>query len=174
MKRLYLLIPDIENASAIAKALRKMGVGEGALHIIVKEDQDKIEMAPLLEAGVFATTDLLKALIRGGILGGIAGLIAGILIVKFPPEEFVLGNWTIIALTVFGVLFGAWSSSLIGISVPNPMMEKLESAVAAGGIMFLVDVPEGKEVQIMDYLRLNHPETSVHGANISQPPISGE
>lgn len=172
MKRLYFLIPNVESATEIVKALLERGVANEGIHVIVKDGdplQDKLALTQLLEPGIFEKTDILRALIRGAIVGGLAGLITGFLIVQFPPEEFVLGSGTIIAFTVFGAIFGAWSSSLIGISVPNPMFEKFERAVEAGGIMMLVDIPNGKEVALLDYMRLNHPEITIHGVGL--PPI---
>ena len=44
-------------------------------------------------------------------------------------------------LAVFGGVFGAWSSSMIGISIPSPRLERFESAIAQGRILLMVDVP---------------------------------
>lgn len=177
MKRLYFLIPNVESATEVVKALQGLGVANEGIHVIVKDDdpfQDKLALTQLLEPGIFDRTDLLRALVRGGIIGGLAGLIAGFLIVRFPPEEFMLGTGTVAAFTIFGIIFGAWSSSLIGISVPNPLFEKFERAVEAGGIMMLVDIPKEKEIGLLDYMRLNHPEISIHGAQLSTQAVSDE
>jgi len=173
VKRLYFLVPDVDNATQIVKAMKDMGVVDEGMHVLVK-DQEKLQMTQLLEANVFQTTDLLRALVRGAILGGFLGLIAGTLIVKFPPEEFMLGGGTIVAATIFGLLFGAWSSSLIGISVPNPMIEKFERAVEAGGIMMLVDIPNERENEVVDFMKVYHPETTIHGGQLALSPISDE
>lgn len=165
MKRLYFLVPDIDNATQIVKALQEMGVVAEGMHVIVK-DQEKLEMTQILEAGVFETTDILRALVRGAVAGGIVGLVAGILLVMFPPQEFTLGWGTVLGLTVFGILFGAWASSLIGISIPNPVVAKFERAVEAGGIMILVDVPVLKEGEVLAFIKTYHPETTVHGLRL--------
>lgn len=177
MKRLYFMIPNIESATEIVKALQAQGVANEGIHVIVKDDdslQDKLALTQLLEPSIFEKTDILHALIRGAIIGAAVGLIAGFLIVQFPPEEFMLGPGTIAAFTAFGAIFGAWSSSLIGISVPNPLFEKLERAVEAGGIMMLVDIPKEKEVGLLDYMRLNHPEIIIHGAQLASQATSDE
>jgi hypothetical protein len=136
--------------------------------------QDKLALTSLLEPGIFDRTDIVRALVRGAIIGGLAGLIAGFLIVRFPPEEFMVGTGTVIACTVFGAIFGTWSSSLIGISVPNPLFEKFERAVEAGGIMMLVDLKKERAVEVLDYMRLNHPEITIHGAHLPVQATSDE
>jgi uncharacterized membrane protein len=173
MKRLYFLVPDIDNATRIVTALKEMGIVDEGMHVIVKdlEKQQKLEMTQILEAGVLETTDLLNALVRGTIAGGIVGLVAGIILVKFPPQEFVLGIGTVIGLILFGMIFGAWSSSLVGISIPNATVQKFERAVEAGGIMMLVDVPKMKEEEIMHFMKTYHPETTVHGLQLGNNPM---
>ena len=166
MKRLYFLIPDLDNATQISGALQDIGVAEEGVRIIVK-DHDKLQMTQLLEAGIVEKTDLLGALVKGGIAGGVAGLLTGIALVSYPPEEFVMGGGTILAFTLFGILFGAWSSSMIGISIPNPIVERLERAVEAGGIMMLVDIPKEKENEVLDFMHTYHPETTIHGMHIA-------
>jgi len=169
MRRLYFLVPDIDNATQIVKALKDMGIVNEGMHVVVK-DQEKLDMTQILEAGVLETTDFLHALIRGAIAGGVIGLIAGILLVQFPPEEFILGGGTIFGLTVFGIIFGAWASSLVGISIPNPAVQKFERAVEAGGIMMLVDIPKVKEEEILVFMKMYHPETTIHGLQYSSKP----
>ncbi len=63
---------------------------------------------------------------------------------------------------------------MIGISVPNPLFAKLECAVEAGGVMVLVDIQKEKAVGLPDYMRLNHPEISIHGAQLSKWTASDE
>jgi hypothetical protein len=166
VKRLYFLVPDVDNAAQISNALKDIGVVEEGVHVVVK-DHDKLQMTQLLEAGIVEKTDFLGALMKGGIAGGVAGLLAGTLLVTFPPEEFIIGGGTILAFTLFGILFGAWSSSMIGISIPNPTVEKLERAIEAGGIMMLVDIPREKENEVLDFMHTYHPETTIHGMQIA-------
>lgn len=168
MKRLYLLVPDIDNATQIINALKEMGIVNEGMHVIVKdiENQQKLEMTQVLEAGVLETTDFKHALLRGLIAGSLLGLSAGTLLILFPPQEFLefsLGAGTVIGITALGGLFGAWASTLIGISIPNSAVQKLEKAVEAGGIMMIVDIPNVQEKQIRHFMHTYHPESSIHG-----------
>ncbi len=63
---------------------------------------------------------------------------------------------------------------MIGISVPNPLFAKLERAVEAGGIMVLVDIQKEKTVALLDYMRLNHLEIRIYGAQLSKWTASDE
>lgn len=170
MKRLYLLVPDIDNATRIVNALKEMGIMNEGMHVIVRdtENQRRLEMTQVLEAGLLETTDIKYALIRGIIAGGLLGLIAGTLLVLFPPQEFIvfaLGVGTVVLITLLGVLFGAWASTLIGVSIPNPAVQKFERAVEAGGIMMIVDIPNVEENQIRHFMQTYHPETKIYGSN---------
>lgn len=165
MKRIYILIPSIESARAVVRTLKKVGVQSGDMHVIIK-DRDKLEMSQIPEAGILHTSDFFHSLIQGSIVGGIAGMIAGLLAINFPPEGLELGSGTVVGLCIFGIVFGAWASSLVGISIPNPVVLKFKQAVEAGGIMMLVDIEKDKEEEILEKVKKHHPEVTVHGIEL--------
>jgi hypothetical protein len=169
MERLYFLIPDVDNATQIVTALKEMGIMNECMHVIVKdlEKPEKLEMVQVLAGGVIERTDFLHALGRGLVVGGIIGMVAGLLLLVLPLEAFIIGPGTVACVTIFGSIFGAWASTLVGVAIPNPEVEKLERAVEAGGIMMLVDIPKIKEKEIMTFMHTYHPETTIQGFQLS-------
>lgn len=162
MKRLYFLVPTIESTISIVEELRTAGIPDQDIFVVGK-DHHRLQMAHLHEAGILQTTGLLYALKRGLIMGGIIGLITGVLVSRYAPEGLTVGGSMVVAMTVFGAAIGAWSSTLIGSSTPNPRVWKFELAINAGKLLMLVDVPKENEASIISRIRLHHPEAIIEG-----------
>ena len=137
---------------------------------MVKPPNQK-ELRKLLDLGVSKTSDLIGSLARGAFIGGVAGLIAGFLIVQFLSEEISLGWGSIAGICIFGIFFGAWTSSLIGVSVPNPVVEKIRLAAKEGGIIMMVDVSPEKEQEIDHLIKANFSEILLYGVEVSSTPV---
>lgn len=161
MKRLYFLVPTIEATIGIVEELRSFGISDQDIYVVGK-DHHRLQMAHLHEAGILQTTGLLFALKRGLLIGGIIGLLSGIVISKYVLYKY-FDLSLLIALGLFGSAIGAWSSTLIGSSTPNPRVWKFESAINAGKLLMLVDVPKEKEEEVISRIKLHHPEAIVEG-----------
>lgn len=162
MKRLYYLVPTVEAAISIVEELRGSGIPDQDIYVVGK-DHHRLQMAHLHEAGILQTTGLLYALKRGLVLGAVAGMIVGFLLILFIPETYQVSVGVLIALILFGAAFGAWSSTLVGSSTPNPRVWKFESAINAGKLLMLVDVPTNREQEIITAIKLHHPEAIIEG-----------
>ena len=158
--RLYLVVPNIEKTAEILKKLWEQKAMIDGIHIVVK-DFDHMGVKPLLESGIFKTTDVTAALLRGAVAGGLLGIGVGGLLMKFPPHEFSFGIGSMIALSIFGMLFGAWASSLIGVSILNPTVEKIKNAAEKGSLIMLIDLPKARENEVMNFIRSYYPETTL-------------
>lgn len=165
MKRLYVLVPTVKNATDIVGELHNMGITENDLHVLIK-NENSLTLTSIPKVGILHTTDVLHALSRGALVGAIAGFTVSLIAINFPPGDLELGGGVVIGLTIFGTLFGAWVSSLIGISIPNPAVEKFNKAVEAGGILMLVDIPNSQQDDIMIFMKTKHPESTVHGLGV--------
>ena len=160
MKRLYFLVPDIDTTGRLVDELREIGVKDGDISIVGK-DHLALESAHLHEGGTFAQSDFSHAVARGIALGGSSGLLAGIAAVTFPPAGLVLGGGAILAMGVFGAGYGAWASSLIGISVPEHGIKRYEAAIDNGNLLMLVDVPRWQAESACAVIRSHHPEVEI-------------
>jgi len=79
------------------------------------------------------------------------------------------GGILILAMALAGALVGAWSSSLVAVSVPNAQLKKFERALEQGQILLMVDVPRERVDEITDGIRRHHPEADAEGVEPTIP-----
>jgi len=144
-------------------------VGVKPIHFFGREGMD---MSGLHAANVLQTTDAIYAAETGFLIGGTVGLVTGLLVAMFYPISIGDGSlqWGVVAvLGVLGGLFGAWSSSMIGISVPSRRLKRFEAAIEQGQILLMVDVPSARVKVIEALLQASHPEAHFEGEDPDTP-----
>jgi hypothetical protein len=162
MRRLYFLLPDINSAKAIVDELLLARIEERHIHIAATDHHALIE-AHLPEANLLQESDFVPAVERGLAIGGATGILAGVAAIAIPGVGLVLGGGAILGIGLAGAGVGAWLSGMIGISVPSSRLTEFESAIEAGELLMMVDVPKAKVDQITDLVRSHHPEAHVEG-----------
>lgn len=143
MSKLYFLAPSAKVAKQIVAELRNDGVTEDDIGVLAHSEA--VERA-LPDAGVDDTSDVKPALKQGAAVGGATGLLAG-LTAAIVPGGFAVGGAALLGVTLAGSAFGAWASSLIGISVPNREVETFQRAIEAGEVLMIVstaDIDRGR------------------------------
>jgi hypothetical protein len=168
MRRLYFLVPDIENARKIVDELLLARVEERHIHVVAKEG---IPMEDLPEAGLMQKGDFIPALERGIAVGGATGLLAGLVAVTFPPAGIVLGGGAVLATALAGAGIGGWASSMMGVDAPNSRIERFEKAIEQGELLMMVDVPKDRVDITSDLVRKHHPEVVINGTEPTVPPF---
>jgi hypothetical protein len=168
MKRLYFLVPNVENVRKIVDELLLARVEERHIHVVAKEGTP---MEDLPKAGITDKGDLIPALERGMAIGGATGALAGLVAVTFPPAGIVLGGGAVLATALAGAGIGGWASSMIGVAAPNSRIEEFEQAVEQGKILMMVDVPKDKVDTISDLVKKHHPKVEIHGTEPTVPPF---
>jgi hypothetical protein len=96
----------------------------------------------------------------------VIGLIAALMfpIVGDEPE------WELaVLLGVLGGVTGAWSASMIGISIPSPRLQRFEGAMAQGWTLLMVDLPRSRVREIEALLQTAHPEARFEGGEQQIP-----
>ena len=151
-QRLAILSNDVDDAASVVETLRSAGYSDDDMYVITRDD---IILEDLPEADARQYSDLLPALKRGAGVGGALGLFGGLLMATVPPAGLALSAAAVTAMTAGGAAFGAWTSSLLGISVPNSRLEEFQKAIEAGKTLVLVDVEEERASALLADLEAN-------------------
>jgi hypothetical protein len=116
------------------EAARAAGVPDNRISLIARSD---IEIEKIPTERVDATTDTIPAALRGAATGGALGLVGGLVALAIPPVGITVGGVALMSAIAAGV--GAWSSALVGSSVPNSVRRRFESEIEQGRILVVVD-----------------------------------
>lgn len=165
--RIYWLLPDLESARATMDDLLLARIEARHIHFVAREGMD---LAGLHAASVLQTSDVVRAAEIGLILGaGLGGLMGVLVAVNFP----IVGDapqWGLAAaLAVAGALFGTWTSTMVGISVPSKRLQRFAPQIEQGQILLMVDVPMWSVAAIEARLRARHPEAHLEGTEPDIP-----
>jgi hypothetical protein len=168
-QRTYWLLPDLVSARRTMTDLLAAGVETRHIHFAAR---DGLDLTGLHAANVLQTSDVVHAAKTGLVLGSITGTCAGLLVALFFPIVGDGPQWeAAVVLAVLGGAIGAWSSSMIGISIPSPRLERFESAIAQGGILLMVDVRQAQAQAVASLLQATHPEAHFAGSERHAPAL---
>ncbi|MEO8280067.1 MAG: DUF1269 domain-containing protein [Ideonella sp.] len=166
-KRIYSLLPDLDSARSTMNDLLMAWINVGNIHFLAREGTD---MSQLHEANILQTTDVIRSAQYGLTIGGATGALVGALAAVVFPIVGDSPQWGIAALlAIVGAGFGAWASSMIGVSTPSVRLKRFHAAIEQGQILLMVDVPRSRVAQIEQLLRTAHPEASPQGVEPDMP-----
>ncbi|CAG1017500.1 hypothetical protein BURC_02153 [Burkholderiaceae bacterium] len=166
-RRIYWLLPDLESARRTMDDLLLARIAEQHMHFVAREEADLTGLHP---ANVLQTSDVIRAAQMGLVVGGIAGTLLGVLAAIFFPIVGDEPQWGMVAvIAVLGGAFGAWSSSMIGVSTPSHRLKRFEPAIEKGEILLMVDVPRSRVEEIEARLQALHPEAHLEGIEPNIP-----
>lgn len=165
-RRLYFMVPDTRSARQIHDALLLARIEDGHIHVLAR---DGVPLAGLHEASILQKSDFIHGAETGLAVGGGIGIIAGLVAVFFPPAGIDLQLVTILLTALIGAAFGAWVASMVASSIPNSRLKSFESAIAAGHILMMVDVPPGRVDEIRQLIAAHHPEATSSGIEPTIP-----
>jgi hypothetical protein len=112
----------------------------------------------LHEASFLQKTDNVHGATLGLTVGGFCGLLAGATMFWVQPMGLHISNMVVLALTLLGAVFGLWSGSMVGSSVPNSRLKQFQQSMQEGRILLMVDVPRGRVEEIEGLVANRHPE----------------
>jgi hypothetical protein len=166
-RRICWLIPDLASARRAMHDLQQAGVDLAHMHFAGAEGTD---MSGLHTANVWQSSDLIHAAKLGLVVGGVFGFAAGTLSTLLFPIAVEGPQWEVPGiLAVLGGLIGAWSASMVGISIPSAWLRRYEGALEEGRILLMVDLPRERVQEIEALLRATHPELWFAGEERRQP-----
>lgn len=160
-RRIYWLMPDLASARRAMRDLVQARVDVAHIHFAGPEGMD---MTGLHAANVWQTSDVLHATKTGWLLGSACGIGAGLVAALLLPFAGEDPQWEYaVLIAVLGGVVGAWSASMVGISIPSPRLQRFEGAIAQGRILLMVDLPASRVQEVEDLLQTTHPEARFEG-----------
>jgi uncharacterized membrane protein len=166
-RRIYWLLPDLASARRTMDDLLLARISEPHIHFVAREG---IDLSDLHAANVLQSSDVVRAAQAGLVIGGAVGAVLGVLVALFFPIFGTAPEWGMVAvLSIIGAGFGAWASSMIGVSTPNNRLKRFQSAIEQGQILLMVDVPHSRVDDIEARLQALHPEAHLEGVEPNIP-----
>jgi hypothetical protein len=166
-RRMYWLLPDLGSARRAMRDLVQARVDAAHIHFAGPED---VDMTGLHAANVLQTSDVVHAAETGLVIGGAVGTVVGLLAAMLFPIVGESPQWEVAALlAVLGGVIGAWSSSMIGISIPSSRLQRFEGAIGQGQILLMLDLPRSRVQEIEALLQTAHPEARFAGVQRQVP-----
>lgn len=168
-RRIYWLLPNLASARQAMHDLLQARVDIAHLHFAAREGQD---MAGLHAANVWQTSDLVHAAKTGWVLGTACGVVVGLLAALLFPVFGDEPEWAVaVGLALLGGVVGAWSATMVGVSIPSPRLARFESAIAQGQVLLMVDLPPSRVREVEAMLEATHPEARFEGEEPRIPAI---
>lgn len=161
MRRLYTLLPDIENCRRLVDELREAGIPDSHLHVVAASSE---AMEGLPRATAWQTTELAHGLEIGVGLGGAAGLLAGLAALSFPPAGLVIGGGAVMASAAAGAGFGALASAMMKGHEHNHRLHDYQAEIETGKVLLMVDVPRSSLESTRETILRHHPEAQIQTA----------
>ncbi len=166
-RRIYWLLPDLDSARRTMDDLLLARIAEQHMHFVARED---VDLGGLHPANILQTSDVVRSAQLGLVIGGVAGTLIGIVAAVFFPIVGDQPQWGMVAvIAMLGGAFGAWSSSLIGVSTPSHRLKRFEPAIEKGQVLLMVDVPRSRVEEIEGRLQALHPEAHLEGVEPNIP-----
>ena len=166
-RRIYWLLPDLTSARRTMDDLLLARISEPHIHFIAREGAD---MSGLHAANLLQSSDVIRAAQAGLVIGGAVGAVLGVVAALFFPIVGTAPQWGMVAvLAIVGAGFGAWASSMIGVSTPSNRLKRFESAIENGQLLLMVDTPRSRVEEIESRLQALHPEAHLEGVEPNIP-----
>lgn len=166
-RRIYWLLPDVTSARRTMDDLLLARIEERHIHFVAKEGTD---MSGLHEANLLQTSDVIRAAEAGLCIGVAAGAATGAVLAVALPIAGDQPQWGLIGvLAIVGAGFGAWASSMIGVSTPSQRLKRFQPAIGAGQILLMIDVPRSRVQDLESRLQALHPEAQLEGLEPNIP-----
>jgi len=163
-KRLYFLLPNLEEANKTVDELLLARIDEHHIHVMAKDGTD---LGDLPEATIFQSSDIMHGVETGMVIGGVSGLVGGIIAITALQVGSVMGL-IVLGCTLFGAGFGVWTSGMIGSSTKNSRLKEFENSMDDGKILLMADVPLDK-VDGINHKMQAHKQTVMGGSEPSMP-----
>ncbi len=165
-RRLYWMLPDVESARRCANDLLLARIEDQHMHFLARRGTD---LAELHEASMLQKSDVRHSAQLGGVIGGILGGLVAVGLSFVPMGDWSINHAGVLLLIGFGIFFGIWAASLVGVSVPNSQLRRFADAIERGDVLLIADVPFGRVDEIQELLAQKRPEAKWEGVDPTVP-----
>ncbi len=139
--RVYYLFSDKKMADAAVEKIRSDDVIEGNVVKTVTSTEPKPERLTETDSLSMMHQCEIEALLKRGMkIGFLLGLIISVGVINFFELNFSGSIAMAVGLTILSVLFGAWISSKIGVTVPQNKLKEFNDQIDAGNVLVVVSV----------------------------------
>jgi hypothetical protein len=160
------MLPNVDSARRCANDLLLARVEDRHMHFLARRGTD---LGELHEASWAQKSDAKHGALLGGVIGAILGGLAAVALSFVPMGEWSINHAGVLLLIGFGLFFGIWMASLVGLSVPNSKLKRFADDIEGGGVLLMVDVPFHRVDEIREVLQSKHPEARWHGVDPTVP-----
>jgi hypothetical protein len=165
-RRLYWLLPDVDSATRCANDLLLARIEDRHMHFLARRGTP---LGELHEASMMQKSDVRHGALLGAVIGGIMGGLVAVALSFMPLGTWTIGHVGVLLLIGFGIFFGIWAATLVGISVPNSRLRRFADAIEHGAVLLIVDVPFLRVDDIHLLLEKKHPEARWEGVDPTVP-----
>lgn len=170
MKRYIYAFDTPGAARGAVEVLRGHGIRDEAISLVARSN---IELEEIPQRYLDASTDFIPALRRGAAVGGVIGLCAGLIALAIPPLGITMAGPALIGFFAGGAVLGAWSSSLVGSSVPDEVRRKFEDEIDAGRTLLVIDANHQNDMLIKETMAEGEDRHLLWQSSLSVPDGSG-
>lgn len=164
MKRLVYAFDSAPDAQRAVDLLLHDGITENHLAVLARADVQLGEADRYREV----SQDVEPALARGMVAGGAVGFIAGCAALIFPLPGLALAATDVLWTTLGAAMIGAWTSALVGASVPDKVQRTFDQEIAEGNVLLRVDAKKEEVDHISAVLADAFPQHLLFQSNFSR------
>jgi hypothetical protein len=160
------MLPDVNSARGCANDLLLARIDDRHMHFLARRGAP---LGELHEASWLQKSDVRHGALVGGVLGGILGGIVAVVLSFVPMGDWSINHAGVLLLIGFGIFFGIWAATLVGLSVPNSRLTPFAADIENGHVLLILDVPFQRVDEVQELLKVKHPETQWGGVDPTVP-----
>lgn len=158
MRRLYVLMPDVESCKGAVKELRTIGIPKHHLHVMANL-MHNLEGLP--QATVWQKTELIHGIAWGVGLGGVAGFTGIGLAMIFPPAGLEISEIAPFAGAIAGAVLGGTISAILSSHEHSHTLDRFRTEISRGRLLLMIDAPYRQVEEIQSLIHQYHPEANI-------------
>ncbi len=163
MRHLVYAFDSAPDARRAVDMLLHDGIREDRLAVVARPDIPLEEFDDMREVA----GDFTPAVGRGIAAGAAAGLVVGIAATTIPAFGIGIAAAPLLWSTLGGGLIGAWTSAMIGSSVPDRIQRTFEDEIVRGTILLRIDARRDDVQHISEMLGEAFPEHLMFQSDLS-------